>query len=223
MAKMIINPNFEKAQNAAYEELKISGGSCFPIEPEQIIAGYDYVELCSYSQFAQINHLSIQDVCEYLASDDGATWQHGAYTIFYNDRVPSINRRRFTIAHELGHVVLNHTANFAFSGSKPNDPLYRAYEQEANYFAKRLLAPLPILYKIADNLPSHTISSNNIASIFEVSEETASYIISNMNALSWETYDNEMCEQYSKSIELAGKTLQIIQSQDLDNFGSVAQ
>lgn len=54
-------------------------------------------------------------------------------------------RKKFTAAHELGHILLNHAGRF--------DSLQRGYdlrgtslEQEANVFASRLLAPACVLW-----------------------------------------------------------------------------
>lgn len=58
------------------------------------------------------------------------------YFIFYDNTI-SVFMQRFTIAHEIGHIVLNH-----FYGSNHvND------EKEANMFAARLLMPMCVLYE----------------------------------------------------------------------------
>lgn len=64
---------------------------------------------------------------------------------FYADDIPYIGlnparttaRRRFTAAHELGHILLGHTGKAAISG---------ADEQAADIFAVRLLAPACVLW-----------------------------------------------------------------------------
>jgi len=64
-------------------------------------------------------------------SSDGFTGREGdKYIIYYNDdpAIPAA-RKRFTIAHELGHYVLKHKVD----GDKE--------EREANCFARNLLAP----------------------------------------------------------------------------------
>ncbi len=58
------------------------------------------------------------------------------YYIFYNDSVPEIIQR-FTIAHEIGHIKLNHF----LSEKHEND------EKEGNMFATRLLMPMCVLYE----------------------------------------------------------------------------
>lgn len=57
---------------------------------------------------------------------------------------PSPERRRFTLAHELGHIVLGHMDRVGVLNREPSpedDPL----EQAANVFASRLLAPACVL------------------------------------------------------------------------------
>lgn len=64
---------------------------------------------------------------------DGKTiYINGMYFIIYNQK-HVIGRRRWTIAHELGHIFLEH-------GEQS-----RVNEAEANYFAKELLMPMAVL------------------------------------------------------------------------------
>lgn len=57
------------------------------------------------------------------------------YIIFYNDEIPQ-GVQRFTIAHEIGHIILYH-----FKVPVENR------EQEANMFAARLLMPICVLHE----------------------------------------------------------------------------
>ena len=57
----------------------------------------------------------------------------------------SVRRTRFTIAHELGHILLGHVGKYNLVNREPSahdDPL----EQSANAFAARLLAPACVLW-----------------------------------------------------------------------------
>lgn len=67
------------------------------------------------------------------------------YLILYNER-QSQKRIRFSIAHELGHIVLGHLDDerTEISGGGLDDVAYFAMEGEANTFAGNFLAP-PIL------------------------------------------------------------------------------
>lgn len=92
------------------------------------------------------------------------------YTILLNEK-DSENRKRFTIAHELGHYFL-HT-EILKSDEILVDTLYRMktdenkeIEKEADYFAGALLINKKLLEKMHSQ--GHYISS--LAQIFEVSE-----------------------------------------------------
>lgn len=67
---------------------------------------------------------------------DGKTiYINGMYFIIYNSK-HIIGRRRWTIAHELGHIFLEH------------EEQSRVNEAEANYFAKELLMPMAVLVEM---------------------------------------------------------------------------
>ena len=68
---------------------------------------------------------------------------------FYNDKDKTIYvqatdrpwRKLFTVAHELGHVVLGHKNYEVLFRVQKKDETYRQTESEANSFAKSLLMP----------------------------------------------------------------------------------
>lgn len=79
----------------------------------------------------------------------------GKMYIFYDDTAPE-ERQRFTVAHELGHIIMRH------SGAEDN-------EAEANVFASRLLMPACVLYacevKTVDEIMSLCAVSRQAAEI----------------------------------------------------------
>lgn len=99
-----------------------------------------------------------------IGSEDGchALWEisKGEFVnvVYYNDDMPD-RRIRFTIMHEIGHIVLDHTEHSELA------------ESEANYFAKYALAPPPLVHelKIGDYL--------ELAEKFDLSHECAYYSI----------------------------------------------
>lgn len=54
-------------------------------------------------------------------------------------------RRRFTVAHELGHILLGHIGEYELINREPS-PNDNPIEREANVFASRLLAPACVLW-----------------------------------------------------------------------------
>lgn len=92
-------------------------------------------------------------------------FSNNQWVIVYNDLEP-IQRCRFTIAHEIGHIVLGHKLKDGhytrtFDLTKP------AVEQEADIFASRLLAPACVLWA----LDLHT--SQEIAQLCDISHQAA--------------------------------------------------
>lgn len=71
-----------------------------------------------------------RDQC-YRISEDAFTLKG---VIFYNDLVLE-QRMRFTLMHELGHIILGHT-----------DQRFETQEQEANLFASNILAPRIVIH-----------------------------------------------------------------------------
>lgn len=114
--------------------------------------------LCAkFSTLAARNGQDIQTFLQTAPSSDGFTLRRGTkYIIVYNDSVflPE-SRVRFTLAHELGHVVLQHK----MEGDEVE-------EQEANTFARNLLAPRRLALK-------YGISFGDYPKVFGVSAAAA--------------------------------------------------
>lgn len=85
-----------------------------------------------------------------------ATLFDGTQAILYSTTCDE-QQARFTIAHEVGHIILNHNN---FKGN---------IEKEANSFAARLLMPLGILNEL------NVQSAEELAKICNVSIEAAGY------------------------------------------------
>lgn len=177
-------PNYKKAQEKAYETIIRSKVNTLPINLKKIINSFDNLHLQKYSDFAQDNGLTIKETCDILNSNEGCLWRRNdnQYIIFYNDTLPKKERVRFTIAHELGHFVLKHLekdgkTNIARYSLSAEDSMI--FEREANYFAKRLLSPMPLVYSFISiwNKMSH----NHLISIFDISYSVSMYIMNELN------------------------------------------
>ena len=95
---------------------------------------------------------------------------HGTPTIVYNARESAV-RKRFTIAHELGHHVLGH-------GQSPRDTDYPAAvadprERDANAFAAELLMPADAIKAFIHVRNIQTIEQ--LAWYFQVSTAAMTY------------------------------------------------
>ena len=83
----------------------------FPIEPDTIISRLTNCRMRTYKQFAETNGCSIRDVILLCESKSGCTHYDVAnnrYLILWNSDSSGNNvegRKRWTKAHELGHVI----------------------------------------------------------------------------------------------------------------------
>lgn len=77
-------------------------------------------------------------------------------------------RKRFTVAHELGHIMLGHVGRYELINREisPND---NPIEQEANVFASRLLAPACVLWGLKVK------SADEISQLCDISQTAAEY------------------------------------------------
>ena len=83
-------------------------------------------------------------------------------------RGQSRRRARFTVAHELGHILLGHVGKYTLVNREPSphdDPV----EQAANGFAARLLAPACVLWGCKVS------SAAEIAALCDISAVAARY------------------------------------------------
>ena len=91
-----------------------------------------------------------------------------------------INRRRFSLAHELGHYFLGHPSESSYYVVDEEKELRKIYDQEADEFASELLIPLKIL--------KTEIRKNNdieyLSILFQVSRDAMTIKISNSGLLS---------------------------------------
>lgn len=81
---------------------------------------------------------------------------------------PPAARRRFTLAHELGHILLGHVGRYPLVSREPS-PTDTPIEQAANVFAARLLAPACVLWGCGVS------SADEIAALCDISRAAAAY------------------------------------------------
>ena len=128
MVIRLSSKRYDQIQEHANRLLIAYSGLQFPIDLINIINQMPGVELRMYSSVLEENKL----LCK--ISEDGFTQtKDGVHIIWINDGIYR-DRQRYTIAHELGHIVLGHFCK--------DDLPEEIREAEANFFANRLLAPM---------------------------------------------------------------------------------
>lgn len=140
-------------------------------------------------------------------------------TILVSERVTDVGARRFSIAHELGHFVLEHPSCPPLELAAPrqrarrNDAV-RDYEAEANAFAGELLMPHDLVHRWCDVSPvsldvpwrmAHEFNVSILASTRQFvafSPERCAAVFSDRNGVVW----IEPSPTFTREIRL-GKTL----------------
>lgn len=154
--------HYKKARNKAWETLLKSGISSLPVDLGQIARVYG-IKVILYSD-VHLEHFFPGDAL----SGDGFILHKGLKKqIFLNDKIHSRPRRRFTLAHELGHGILNHTlCELHFRNSETNSQT-DMQELEANIFARDILMPAVVLAALGVHTPEE------IMELCDVSRQSA--------------------------------------------------
>ncbi len=108
--------------------------------------------------------------------------------IFYNDDMP-YERQNWTILHELGHIALDHTGHGTIE------------EAEADFFAKFIIAPPILIYKVGAE------SIEDIHKLFDISWKAAEYSFNyyqkwrkkHQNGMIITDYEKEILQWYNRN------------------------
>lgn len=158
---------YKNVRNAAWQCLIDCNVTELPIKV-MAIAGQLGIRVVENSKVKDGNKLS--------PSESGkSVLQDRQWTIIF-DETQSLQRCRFTIVHELGHILLGHKTKGGqhrrtIHITKPEE------ETEADVFASRLLAPACVLWA----LDLHT--AEEISKICDISLESAEYRAERMKIL----------------------------------------
>ena len=136
---------YEKVRSIVWETLIKSNVERLPV---------DIVKVVCDNNITLLKDGAVNMLC---MGEHGATLFDGLrWFIIYDEALP-LAQKRFTIAHELGHVFLRHplTAGFhvrEIAGELPPT------ETEANIFASRFLAPSCVLWALGLRSPADIMS-----------------------------------------------------------------
>lgn len=140
---------YEKQILSVYQKCNIHS---FPFCCQTVLAVYGY-SVKTYIEKAN----STQQLKALHSFSSDAFTDHNTRTVFYNDAI-SARRIRFSLMHELGHIILETDS-----------------DKEADDFASNILAPRPVIYfKKMKN-------AQTIADFFDISITAANNIVLNMH------------------------------------------
>ncbi len=134
--------DYTQARNKSWEILIKSGISQLPVNLKTISKHLN-VSVIPYSK------LGDDIFSDKITAGDGftAALLDGKKLVFIND-AKDRKRMRFTLAHELGHVTLNHKLDPIAHRNSESDDKLSIPEVQANVFARDLLMPACVLAKL---------------------------------------------------------------------------
>lgn len=153
-------PRVGPARNMARHLIKESGATSAPILLNKIVGHLKKEHQVSIYGFDFGENISGILIVE----EDGST-------IGYNEK-QHVHRNRFTVAHEIGHLLFNHTC----SGAGVSFEDSRIHEKEAHEFAAELLMPLEYL---KSDLKSGLKDFEELSQKYWVSKEALGWRIAN--------------------------------------------
>lgn len=136
-----------------YRECEIQS---FPIDCYSILRHYGY-RIFTYQNMRDINE-RLYEYCRNYSED---AFRYGANRIIAYDETKSPYRIRFSIMHELGHIMLGHSKECP------------QHEHQANFFASNILAPRMAIH-FAQCEDEYDVSSR-----FQISREAGCYAFQN--------------------------------------------
>ena len=127
--------NFIKARNKASEILLLQDDSIlFPIDVKTIKIPNNNIKFVSYKDYANSVNIDVNILTNNGEFKDAMIYRKDKNClILYNNETSNKGRVLWTLAHEMGHLVLNHSDQNEIS------------EIEANTFASQLLLPQCVL------------------------------------------------------------------------------
>jgi Zn-dependent peptidase ImmA (M78 family) len=137
--------NYDRSRDFAWDVLIRNEVKSLPV---------DIFEICRNERIAMFTYASGKDIIHSMNLEshmvDNDAFSIGSI-IFYDDTKP-IMRQRFSLAHELGHILL-HTDHKPTVHNREPSANDNPTENEANIFASRVLAPLCVLQFMDINSP----------------------------------------------------------------------
>ena len=163
-------------KEVVFKELSALGNVELPVPIKKLVGLHKNCRLISYSRHMKNRQLSYQEQLEQAGSLDAYTDYYAdkdSYIIYYNDideKLISSKRYRWSIAHELGHVLLEHhkqNTRTRLWRNSLTEQEYRIFEEEADLFASYILCPYAILCCFAIR------GDGNIAALCNISQSAA--------------------------------------------------
>lgn len=178
--KIPSRPDFYFATKRAYEFLIELDITSLPVDPFKIIDKFDNNwHILSWTELKRAKN--IDDPFDLKKDNAEAKTKiiRGTddYLIVYDDTINSPERIRWTIAHEIGHIVLGHLVNYevtALNRRGLTKDQYGVLETEAHWFAEGILAPNHLINLFGIN------TSEEISFLCDISKDAGTKVLNHI-------------------------------------------
>ena len=168
--------------------------------------------------YSLINYYDITIILQLFSFINGKN-----YAIAYNNKIKPRKRINFTLAHEIGHIILNHHKDFEVTTTLQDnftEEEYKILENEANCFARNILAPAPLVsgmkfWNILFKMPVF------FGMTFKASSTRVSFLNNDMYYLNEEQiHDFQANYKYYKMCRICGKITNNLSNQYCEDCGN---
>ncbi len=157
------NFNYYNVRNNAWEFLIKNDVKKYPLNLQEIVDKNNWI-IWSYKYYCKIKNIDEAKLIEKYPDGFTSEDRNGNFLICYNGK-NNKQRNRFTICHEIGHIVLRHLYK--------NEKL----ETEANMFSARILMPMLLIKELKITSPEE------LARLCDVSIESATFRLKRFNEI----------------------------------------
>jgi len=190
---LFYNIDFKSITGKAYCALYSLESAGLPIDPVSCRILDEGLIVISYQRYAEISGVATEELMcgDELKDGFSVLRARGKCIILYDDSAYA-PRKRFTVSHEIGHYILEHSSH----GDKE--------EIEANFFASQFLAPTALFNEIRNR--GHFVSYERIIGLMELSREAQdkklAYLEKYGNDISHSTiYDDYVHEKFKSYLD----------------------
>ena len=167
--------DYARAEKTAYRTILSLNIIDLPIQPIDILRRCKNTAIHTYDEVMAKAGMPVRYLfkMEHMKNQDAVTLRHVfengtiGYELFYDSHA-NPSRRQFTLAHELGHILLHHHME------------NEEEEKEANHFASFLLMPRPALELFAGDVRDTSEILELTTTVFSVSASAAQIALKDM-------------------------------------------
>lgn len=166
-----MKPDFDRAEFLARKLRLSQENNCLSLDVTKMTFDLPII-IDTFENYSLITKIPINELTINGTLKDGYTVCYSdVYIVLYHDNTVYDERLNWTLAHEVGHIYLNHTKD------ENNE------EVETHWFAAELLAPEIIIREIARqrNKIGKSLDAFDIQELFHISYEASMKRVSSIN------------------------------------------